>query len=176
MMNSLVARGFGAAVILVGALSSAQADTTIATPSLVSFGVGYFDVLENIEQNEATDFRFEYRSGKPLAWVLKPLFGVDVTTDKAGGAFGGVVADWVINDHWVVSPSFAAGLWANGDGKDMGSAIEFRSQMELGYRFDNDWRITGAFSHMSNADIGDKNPGVEQVTLYLHMPADKLFP
>ncbi len=82
----------------------------------------------------------------------------------------------MIADHYVIAPSFSAGLWSDGDGKDLGHTIEFRSQLEAGYRFDNDMRITAAFSHISNGDLGDDNPGVELGTLYFSVPSDLILP
>jgi hypothetical protein len=169
-----------AALAVVGLLfpfSAKAADSLPAnTVPLVSFSVGKFDQFENSEQDPAADFRFEYRFGQPFWYVLKPLLGVEATSDGGAGVFAGIVADWLFRDHIVFAPSFSVGLWGHGDGKDLGSAVEFRSQLEAGYRFDNDWRLTGALSHISNADLGDTNPGVEIVSMYLHVPAATLLP
>ena len=53
--------------------------------------------------------------------------------------------------------------------------MEFRSTIELGYRFDDRSRLSLAFGHLSNAGIGDSNPGTEVLTLYYHLPIDRLF-
>lgn len=155
--------------------AQAASEHTTTTP-LMSFGVGAFDMFDNVEQDQAMDFRAEYRFGEPLWYVVKPFIGLELTSDWGGGAFAGVVADWVIADHWMIAPSFAVGLWGEGGGKDMGFPLEFRSQLEAGYRFDNDWRVTAAISHISNAEIGDENPGSEIGTVYLHVPADLVLP
>lgn len=165
----------GAAAVAATTMTDSGVLPTSTVP-LASLGVGAFDVVDNNEHNPAVDFRFEYRFGQPFWYVFKPLIALQATSDLGGGAFAGVVADWLVNDHWVIAPSFAAGLWGHGNGKDLGYAVEFRSQLELGYRFDNDWRLTGAFSHMSNANLGSDNPGTEMATVYLHIPADKLLP
>lgn len=168
------------AFLLTVAGGAAQAQDANILPTgnvpLVSFAFGKFDVFDNVERDEALDFRFEYRFADPLIYVIKPLLGVEATSDGGAGVFGGIVADWVIDQHWVVAPSFSVGAWAHGDGKDMGSVLEFRSQIEGGYRFDNDWRVTASLGHMSNAEIGDTNPGAEVAAVYLHVPADTVFP
>lgn len=177
------------APVVIGVVAAAAAATAVYATStdgvdglptntvpLVSLGVGSFDVIDNNQRDTAVDLRFEYRFGNPFWYVFKPLIALQATTDGAGGAFVGVVGDWLINNHWVLAPSFAAGLWGNGSGKDLGYGLEFRSQIETGYRFDNDWRLTAAFSHISNADLGSDNPGVEIGTVYLHIPADKVLP
>ena len=42
-----------------------------------------------------------------------------------------------------------------GDGLDLGYGLEFRSQLEIAYRFDNRSRLGVAVSHMSNASWVD---------------------
>lgn len=167
-----------AAVSLFATPALAEMHPTLPTTTtpLLSFGVGGFDVLDNVEQDRATDFRAEYRFGDPLLYVIKPLVGLEVTSDGSAAVLGGIVADWVIADHYVFAPSFSVAAYHSGAGKEMGSTLEFRSQLEAGYRFDNDMRITGAFSHISNAEIGDKNPGVEIATVYVHIPSEVLLP
>lgn len=167
--------GAAAATVGVMAIFDDRENPTTTNP-LASFGVGVFDGINNTDQDWATDLRVEYRFGNPFFYVVKPLIALQATTDGAGGAFAGLVADWVIGEHFVVAPSLAAGLWADGSGKKLGSTIQFRSQVEAGYRFDNDWRLTAAISHISNADLATSNPGVEIGTVYLHVPADKILP
>lgn len=158
------------------ASSSSLAGAPTTTVPLVGLGVGAFDFEDDADRDPSTDIRFEYLFGNPLFYVFKPMIGLEGTTDSAAAVFGGIVADWIVRDHWVIAPSFAAGLWLSGSGKDMGSPIEFRSQLEMGYRFENDWRLTAQVSHISNADIGDKNPGSEVIGLYVRAPVDSLFP
>jgi lipid A 3-O-deacylase len=147
---------------------------TDPTPTIV-LGAGMFDMNENDGQDKALDLRAEYR-GSPFFYVFKPLVGFEVTGDGGGGVFAGVAGDWLIHDHFTFTPSFAVGAWGSGDGKDMGSVIEFRSQVEVGYKFDNGWRVSAAYSHISNAEISNTNPGAEIGTFYLHIPADKVLP
>lgn len=179
-LNAPVVIGLAAVATSAFAVAATSLDDAPGLPTntvpLTSFGVGAFDVMDSSKRDTAVDFRFEYRFGQPFWYVLKPLIALQGTSDGGGGAFAGIVADWLVDDHWVIAPSFAAGFWGQGGGKDLGYALEFRSQLELGYRFDNDWRLTGAFSHISNADLGSDNPGVEIANVYLHIPADKLLP
>jgi hypothetical protein len=98
-----------------------------------------------------------------------------VTSD--GGVWGGVgvLMDITFFDAVVLTGSVGGGLYEDGGGKDLGHVVEFRSQVELGYQFENQSRLSVAFSHISNANIGNDNPGTEVLNLYYHLPLDVLF-
>ena len=49
--------------------------------------------------------------------------------------------------------------------KKLGNTIEFRTTFEISYQLKNKNRIGISFSHISNANIGQKNPGVEVLSL-----------
>ncbi len=152
----------------LGAPARAQADD----PSYLTFGVGYYDV--NSQDDDAADFRLEYRHGQKF-WLFKPWAGIEVTSDGAFYAAAGVLIDFDHGERVVLTPSFGAGYYEEGSGKDLGYEIEFRSQIELSYRFDNRARLGMAFSHISNASLGDENPGVEILNVYYSLPFDGLF-
>ncbi len=141
-------------------------------PSYLSLGIGYFDLVQ--EDNEAADFRLEYRHGQPL-YFLKPWLGLEVTSDGSFYGLGGLLVDLGIGERIAVTGSLGAGAYSKGDGKDLGDTIEFRSQIEVAYRFDNASRLGIAFSHISNASIGDDNPGTEILSLYYHFPISTFF-
>ena len=75
----------------------------------------------------------------------------------------------------VFTPSIGPGLFYRGNGKDLGSVIEFSTQFELAYAFENQSRISIALSHISNANISSTNPGADNITLYYHIPASWLL-
>jgi len=142
------------------------------TPATLSAAVGWYDF--NLSDDEAVDFRLEYRHDGDFLW-LKPWGGLEATSDGSVWGGVGVMMDIAFFDSIVLTGSFVPGLYEDGGGKDLGSAIEFRSQIELGYQFENKSRLSVSFSHLSNADIADDNPGVEVLNLYYHIPLDVLF-
>jgi hypothetical protein len=142
------------------------------TPAVISGGVGWFDLVQN--DDEAVDFRLEYRHGDDFLW-LKPWAGLEATSDGSVWGGIGVLMDITFFDSIVLTGSIAPGLYEDGGGKDLGSVFEIRSQVELGYQFENKSRLSLAFSHTSNASIADDNPGVEVLSLYYHLPLDVLF-
>jgi len=155
------------ALFLALPVSSAWADD----PDFIAFSAGAFDIGKD---QTAAEGRLEYRSDIKL-WIFKPFAGVMGTSD--GGAYGyaGVLVDVFLGNRIVTTISFAPGAYAEGDGKDLGHDLEFRSQLEVAYRFDDRARLGLSISHMSNASIGDKNPGTESLMLTYALPVRGLF-
>jgi hypothetical protein len=160
-------------------------------PSLVSFGINYVDFDKfnsrysqgGEARTRSTDFRLEYRFGYSLwsannDWMnfgIHPLVGGEASTREQLYGFGGLGFDWLLWKHVVLTESEAVGFFDSGNAKPLGSFIEFRSQLECGWRFDNNMRLTGEISHISNAGLTRHNPGEEIVGAYLHIPAAMLF-
>ena len=141
-------------------------------PAFVSLGLGYYDINQRTDQ--AIDFRLEYRHGEKL-WIFKPWVGIEGTSDGAVYGAAGILLDVFFGRRVVITGSFGAGYYAEGGGTDLGHEIEFRSQLEIAYRFDDRSRLGLAFSHISNASIADINPGVEILTLYYSIPLTRLL-
>ncbi len=142
------------------------------------FGLGIFDIkFDGSEKNQATDFRYEYRSDKSLLdigpeednfFFLKPFFGVEYTSDSASYFLTGIYFEDNLGElfegkksKFYFTPSFGAGIYNDGSGKKLGNDLQFRTAFELSYELKNNNRIGVSFSHISNANLGDKNPGVE---------------
>lgn len=160
--------------IALMALSAPAMAQDSADPSYMSFGAGIWDVTQ--DDDMATDFRVEYRHGDPLFWKIKPWGGVEFTTDGSVWGGAGILADFKPADNIYITPSFGVGLYAQGGSdKDLDHPIEFRSQLEAGYEFNNTHRLGVAFGHISNANLGDDNPGTEILNVYYHIPVGSLF-
>jgi lipid A 3-O-deacylase len=63
------------------------------------------------------------------------------------------------------TPSFAPGLYYEGNGKDLGHVLEFKSEVQLSYTTSNKTSIGVSYNHISNASLGDKNPGANSYML-----------
>ena len=116
----------GAAFALALAAPAARADED--GPSYLTLGVGYFDV--NKQDDDGADFRLEYRHGEGI-WLIKPWAGVEATSDGAVYGVAGFLVDLVVGDNFVITPSIGVGAYSDGDGKDLGHTVEFRSQIEV---------------------------------------------
>lgn len=143
-----------------------------AEESLLSLGAGYYDIMDD---DGAADFRLEYRSGHSYFWHIKPWAGVESTSDASLWAGGGILADIPVTENVYVTPSFGAGFYARGSSDlDLDYPLQFRSQIELAYEFESNRRLGIAFGHISNASLGDHNPGTEVLNLYYHIPVSRL--
>ena len=164
-------RGFAAALGIVLVLGWGGGASAGDDPSFITFHAGGYDVNDN---ETAGQFNLEFRSDWD-EWYVKPFVGLMASTDAAYYGYGGFLLDIYFGNRIVFTPNVAVGLYADGDGKDLGSTIEFRSGVELAYRFDNRARVGVAFHHISNAGISDKNPGTETLTLTLSLPLSTVF-
>lgn len=160
-------RNPGFAAVAIFALAVLCAPPARASEDLFSLGVGRFAIFDD---DGAADLRAEYRWADPAFWQIKPFAGVEGTTDGSVYGLGGVLLDWGISPHVYITPSFGAGLYINGGGKDMGYPVEFRSQIETSYEFESRHRVGAALSHISNAHLDSRNPGAESLEVYWHIP------
>lgn len=160
----LAALAFAGAVGAVPALAEDE-------PDFLTLGAGWYDFNDNMD---AVDFRVEYRSDLKLLGFIKPWAGLEFTSDRAAYGVVGIHTDIFFGRRIVLTPSWGVGAYADGDGKDLGHTVEFRSQIEIGYRFDDWSRLSLAVSHISNASLGDNNPGTEIATIYYHIPIRNL--
>ena len=151
------------------------------------FGIGLYDVkFDGSEKNQATDFRYEFRGDEPLIdigpeednfFFLKPFFGVEFTNDSASYFLTGIYFEDNLGELFegdksklFFTPSFGAGIYDDGSGKKLGNDLQFRTSLEVSYELKNKNRIGISFSHVSNANLGDKNPGVEILSFSYHIP------
>tara|TARA_B100001250_G_C19488954_1_gene652139 strand:+ start:109 stop:636 length:528 start_codon:yes stop_codon:yes gene_type:complete len=142
------------------------------------FSIGLYDIkFDGSETNQATDFRYERRFDNSILDIgpesynffnLKPFAGLELTSDSATYFLAGVYLEDNVGtlfsgdeSNYFFIPSFGAGYYDDGDGKKLGNNIEFRTTLELSYQLKNNNRLGISFGHISNANIGDKNPGVE---------------
>jgi hypothetical protein len=148
------------------ALSALAVPARADDPAFIVFEVGKFDFFDNVK---STSFNLEYRSSAKL-WFLKPFAGLMVNTDSAVYGYGGLLVDIYLGRRLVLTGDTAVGAYSHGDSKVLGSVLEFRSGMELAYRFDNRARLGVGFHHISNASIGNQNPGTEILSVIFAWP------
>jgi len=167
-----LSKGLAVAALVCGvfATSPAAADD----PAFITGGIGYYDF--NRQTDDSAELRLEYRSDHKI-WELKPFVAISGTTNGSVFVGAGVLMDLYFGNRWVLTPSFAPHYYHEGSSskKDLGHEIEFRSQIELAYRFDDRSRLGLSVSHYSNASLSDNNPGSETVMINYSIPTTSLF-
>ena len=151
------------------------------------FGFGIYDIkFDGSEKDQTTDFRYERRFDNSILnigpkednfFFLKPFIGFEYTGDSASYFLSGIYLEDNLGqllqgkeNNFLFTPSFGVGYYDNGSGKNLGNNIEFRTTLELSYQLKNNNRIGLSFGHISNANIGKKNPGVEILSLSYQIP------
>ena len=89
---------------------------------------------------------------------LSPITGAMITEANATYFYTGVQAQYKIGAI-DITPSFAPGYYNEGNGKDLGHALEFKSEVQLSLELPKQSKIGFSYNHLSNASLGDKNPG-----------------
>ena len=69
-----------------------------------------------------------------------------------------------------MTPGFGISVYEQGDGKNLGGPIEFRSIVEVSHQWPNRRRLALGMYHLSNAGIYDLNPGANSVIVTFSFP------
>ena len=126
----------------------------------LNFFIGNFDFSDH--KQAAVLFGFQHQNEDlnrdTLIGNISPITGGFVTENSAAYIYTGF--EWNIDmGSLTFTPSFAPGLYHEGDGKDLGHVIEFKSEVQFSYEISKNSKIGFSYNHLSNASIGDKNPG-----------------
>ena len=151
------------------------------------YGIGIYDVkFDGTEDNQTLDLRYERRFDNSVLdigpkddnfFFLKPFLGFEYTGDSASYILTGIYLEDNLGqliqgkrNKILFTPSFGLGYYDNGSGKKLGNDLQFRTTIEFSYELNNKNRIGLSFGHISNANLGDKNPGVEILSLTYQVP------
>ena len=133
----------------------------------LSFSVALFDFIQN--NSSALEGRVEFRLyNVPI--VVKPLSGLMANSDGGLFLYVGLMYDIPISSYLFITPSFSPGIYYRSSSKELGFALNFRSQLEISVKFENNFRFGVSLNHISNGTLGYINPGVESLALTAQFP------
>ena len=95
---------------------------------------------------------------KSFLGKLSPITGVFLTANSAAYLYTGVQAEYEVG-FLTITPSFAPGYYHDGNGKDLGSPLEFKSEVQMTFNLSDSTHLGMSYNHISNASLGTKNPG-----------------
>ena len=78
--------------------------------------------------------------------VLSPITGALITGDNATYFYTGVQAQYKIGSL-NLTPSFTPGYYNEGNGKDLGHALEFKSEVQLSLELPKDSQFGFSYNH-----------------------------
>ncbi len=89
---------------------------------------------------------------------ISPITGGFLTENSALYVYSGVEWNFDIGPL-KFTPSFAPGFYGAGDGKDLGHALEFKTEVQASLNLTESSSLGMSYNHISNASLGEKNPG-----------------
>ena len=126
----------------------------------LNFYSGMFDFSD--DGKRSTIFGIQHQDESLLRdtflGTLSPVSGIMVTADTAGYIYTGVQAQYKFGNI-NVTPSFTPGLYHEGEGKDLGHPVEFKSEVQLSLNLFQNSQLGFSYNHISNASLVEKNPG-----------------
>jgi lipid A 3-O-deacylase len=141
--------------------AQAAMDGGAGAPPRFSLGLGFFGVGHG--DHPALSLEGAYRFPVRLPWALEAQAGALGTTEGSLYGYGELLRSVDLPSGLVLSLSLGAGLYRRGGGIDLGSSLEFKSGVALGWEVGSRGRISLFGYHLSNGGLGDRNPGVEVV-------------
>jgi hypothetical protein len=126
-----------------------------------NFYTGNFDFSD--DKQKAILFGFQHQNEtlerKTFLGNASPITGGFITENSAAYIYTGVEWNHDLGNKMTFTPSFAPGLYSEGDGKDLGHILEFKTEIQASYAISEVSSFGISYNHISNASIGDKNPG-----------------
>ena len=121
---------------------------------------GMFDFSDHGKRSALVGMQHQNENLKKESFLgtLSPITGFLITGDNAGYVYTGVQAEYKLGSLNIV-PSFTPGIYNEGDGKDLGHPLEFKSEVQLSFDLFKNSELGFSYNHISNASLGDKNPG-----------------
>lgn len=135
-------------------------------PAHLGLGFGYAEVFDR-----ETDVFWCFELRPSWRWYrLRTWFLFGNGEKDAYYASAGLLMDIPLGERWVLTPSFGGGYYNEGEGLNLGFNMQFRSAIELTYRFNNGHRLGVALAHLSNGSLDEVNPGTETLQLNWLIP------
>ena len=130
----------------------------------ISFYTGTFDVIDKEGDDQTTLFGVEHKNPNlfrdTILGKFKPVSGAFMTGNSSVYLYTGIEGQYGIGPLKIL-PSFTPGYYEKGDGKDLGSIFEFKSEIKIGMDIFENSKLSYSYSHISNNDWGETNPGTD---------------
>ena len=127
----------------------------------LNFYIGNFDFSDDKQKAILVGFQHQNENliRDTILGNVSPITGGFFTENSAAYIYTGIEWNVDMGSGLTFTPSFAPGLYHEGDGKDLGHVLEFKSEVQFSYAASDNTSFGVSYNHVSNASLGDKNPG-----------------
>ena len=129
-----------------------------------SFYTGTFDLIDKEGDDKTSLFGIEHQNEdlfrETFLGKFSPITGGFMTGKSSVYLYTGIQAEYDLGPINII-PSFSPGYYDSGDGKDLGSVLEFKSEIKFDIDIFKNSKIGYSYNHISNNDWGDINPGTD---------------
>ena len=147
-------------IIIISSFNLTFAEEVKTNEHQLNFFTGNFDFSDHKQKSILVGFQHQNENLNRTTFLgnVSPITGGFLTENSAAYIYTGV--EWNVDmGGLTLTPSFAPGLYHEGDGKDLGHVLEFKSEVQLSYAASERSSLSVSYNHVSNASLGDKNPG-----------------
>ncbi len=145
---------------IVVSVNYSFADEKTNNENQINFFSGNFDFSDHKQKALLVGFQHQNENLNRDTFLgnVSPITGGFITENSAAYIYTGI--EWNVDMGGLMfTPSFAPGLYHEGNGKDLGHVLEFKSEVQLSYNSSDNTSFGVSYNHVSNASLGDKNPG-----------------
>jgi hypothetical protein len=139
----------------------------------LGIGAGLFDTaawFDDVGDFDSVEAGVQLRWPTTGSWGIGAMAGISANEDSAFWAYLGARRPFRLGSCWNAGPTFAVTYYEQGDGKDLGHELEFRSGLEVFCRWGSGSSLGLEFYHLSNASISDVNPGSNSLWVVYSFP------
>ena len=151
-------------LLILSFFASAISSANESDNTDIKFYSGIFDYGDEVGDDKTNLFGIEHRDSAlyrdTFLGKFVPITGGFLTEKNSIYIYTGIEAQYRLGSI-IFSPSFAPGYYEQGDGKNLGSQLEFKSELNLSLDIFEDSQIGYSYNHISNNDWGSVNPGID---------------
>jgi len=126
--------------------------------------VGTFDTIDKEGDDKSSLYGIEHNNTglfrNTFLGKISPVTGGFISGNNSIYLYTGLQAQYSLGPLNIV-PSFSPGFYEAGSGKDLGSVLEFKSEVKFDFNIFKNSKIGYSYSHISNNDWGAINPGID---------------
>tara|TARA_Y100001970_G_scaffold70808_1_gene90067 strand:- start:2970 stop:3485 length:516 start_codon:yes stop_codon:yes gene_type:complete len=148
-------------LVIISCVKIVLAEEKAISEHQYNFYTGNFDFSD--DKQKAVLFGFQHQNENlvrdTFLGIASPVTGAFITENSAAYIYTGVEWNYSLGDKLNLTPSFTPGIYHEGNGKDLGHAIEFKTELQANYSISEGTNLGLSYNHLSNASLGVKNPG-----------------